>query len=217
MGNVSRVVRRYLHGHDFVLPGDLVAIRGYDAGKWCWTPNVKGRYLGLATDIRAGDPAHATVRITGQSTQFIKGETRSLPITVIRPRDNTGPATFPTGSGHRLLLHYGQAVVYRGGWFRVTGSGLTTFTLSNCYGPREGVRVGYGEPFTYLTETDIRSRLAILADPGSPDVIRCGRCDAPTVRWDLVTVDLGEDRTGRHCPACVAESIWRAAGASATS
>ena len=77
-------ISRYLYaaeGGGGLTAGDLAYVHDFPNGSlgYGWTINVKCKILSIG-------PVHATVRITGDSIQFMRGETRSVPLSCLRRR-----------------------------------------------------------------------------------------------------------------------------------
>ena len=194
---------RSIYGLQFVFPGDLVTLRE-DIGR----PETKARYLGAIRGPRAGDAAHADIRVTGKSNLYPQHTRQAVPLPTVRARKRPEhPVTFATGTD-AVKLHYGQAVNYRGGWYRVIGTwGAFAMRLATPYGPREGIRVEYGESMTLLAQSDVTSRIrALYGDNGPYYRTTCGRCGCNALSYDLVSVR--GDRDEMVCPYCVAIHDW---------
>jgi hypothetical protein len=78
--DATRYAREGLHG---ITPGDLVIVQDYSNRYNFWTIAVKAKVLSVG-------PLEAIVRITGDSSQFTRGETRSIPLSFLRPRKPKG-------------------------------------------------------------------------------------------------------------------------------
>jgi hypothetical protein len=75
--DVTRYAREGRHG---IVPGDLAIIQDCPNGHYgWWTIAVKCKVISIG-------PLEATVKITGDSSQFTRGETRSIPLSFLRPR-----------------------------------------------------------------------------------------------------------------------------------
>lgn len=74
--NTTRYAQEGMHG---VSAGDLCYVRDHSNGRRDWTINVKAKILDVG-------PVFARVRITGESYQFERGATLTIPLSFLRPR-----------------------------------------------------------------------------------------------------------------------------------
>jgi hypothetical protein len=74
--NTMRCAHEGTHG---LTAGDLCLLRNYSNGHRDWTINVKAKILAIG-------PTFAHIRITGESCQMRRYETRSVPLSFLRPR-----------------------------------------------------------------------------------------------------------------------------------
>lgn len=76
--DTMRYAREGVHG---ITAGDLAYVQDYSNGRGWWTIAVKCKVVEVG-------PVYATVRITGESCQFRRHQTISLPLCYLRPRKN---------------------------------------------------------------------------------------------------------------------------------
>lgn len=191
-----------IYGMSFVFPGDLVTFtEGLDHHSEVSSSTHKGRYVGTSP------VGNAWIRVTG-SRRLLVGSLRHLPWQSVKPRATLPTqATFPTGPYPKVPCHYGQLVSWRGGWYRVVGSGegYGNVRIHTPYGPRIGLSV-HPTDLGYPTQVHVENSIRATTDQSYNHSELCGRCGCATARWDLVNVR--GDREERICPFCIAIHEW---------